>query len=138
MRRHEARERALQALYQIDVGKVEVTPAIHHVLEDESNITDVDLSYVTRLVVGTRSEIDTIDTLLSTHVQGWQLDRIARVDLNVLRLALYELLHESDVDTATIVDEAVELAKSFGSETSSKFVNGVLAKLLPVVAASRN
>lgn len=137
MKRHELRERALQALYQVDVGKAEVDSAVQHVMEDDANVTPAERSFVQRMVRGASLETTEIDNLLNEHVQGWKLDRIARVDLNVLRLAMYELLHEFDVDIATIVDEAVELAKSFSTDESGKFVNGVLARLLPVVRDRR-
>lgn len=133
MKRHEVRQRALQALYQMDVGRAEASDAIAHVIEDEFNPTSGDLAYLRTLVEGTQAHQVRIDELLSSHVEGWQLDRIARVDLSILRLAMYELLEEPDVDAATVVDEAVELAKAFSTEPSGKFINGVLAKLLPVV-----
>ncbi len=134
MKRHEARQRALQALYQIDVGKGETEAAIAHVLEDVSGPIEAgDWAYIRRLVHGTTERLPEIDDILASRVEGWHLDRLARVDLNVLRLAVYELLVESDVDVATIVDEAVELAKDFGTDESGKFVNGVLARVLPVV-----
>lgn len=134
MRRHQAREFALQALYQIDVGKSAPDAAITHALDAVSGPLDPDdLVYISRLVNGTQANLPVVDEMLTARVEGWRLDRLARVDLNVLRLAVYELLHELDVDVATIVDEAVELAKDFGSEDSGKFVNGVLARILPVV-----
>jgi transcription antitermination protein NusB len=137
LKRHDLRERALQALYQVDVGKSEVSGAVQHVMEDDEHATPSDRSFVQRMVQGASMETPQIDNLLSEYVQGWKLDRIARVDLNVLRLAVYELLHEPDVDIATIVDEAVELAKSFSTDESGKFVNGVLARLLPIVRERR-
>jgi N utilization substance protein B len=137
VKRHELRERVLQALYQVDVGKAEVDDAVVHVMEDDKTVTPTETSFVLRMARGVAIQMDEIDTLLTDHVQGWTLDRIARVDLNVLRLAVYELLHEPDVDIATIVDEAVELAKSFSTDESGKFVNGVLARLLPLVRERR-
>jgi transcription antitermination protein NusB len=137
VKRHELRERVLQAVYQVDVGKAEVDDAVVHVMEDDKTVTPTETSFVLRMARGVAIQMDEIDTLLTDHVQGWTLDRIARVDLNVLRLAVYELLHEPDVDIATIVDEAVELAKSFSTDESGKFVNGVLARLLPLVRERR-
>jgi N utilization substance protein B len=133
MRRHEARQRALQALFQIDVGRVRPTDAIQHVLGEVEGATDEDRSYVSWLVEGTAAHLADIDELLSTRVQGWSLDRMAAVDRNILRLAVFELLYEEDLDVATIVDEAVELAKEFSTEESGRFVNGVLARVLPAI-----
>lgn len=129
MRRHEARECALQALFAVDVGKSEADDAVQHVLEDERHVSDDDLQYVMRLVKGTIALMPDIDALLSKHVEGWMVDRIGRVEINVLRLAIYELREEHDVDYATIVDEAVQLAKSFSNESAGRFVNGVLSKV---------
>ncbi|GGI95886.1 N utilization substance protein B [Alicyclobacillus cellulosilyticus] len=138
MGRHEARRCALQALYQIDVGRVRPAAAVAHVLaEAEHPKRERDAEYVRTLVEGTAAHREAIDELLAKHVQGWRLDRIAKVDLNVLRLAVYELMYERDVDVATIVDEAVELAKEFGTEASGRFVNGVLARVLPAATAFR-
>ncbi|MCF8563596.1 transcription antitermination factor NusB [Alicyclobacillus tolerans] len=137
MRRRELRQLALQALYQVDVGKADVAHAVQHVLSELPEVTDGDLSYVTRLATGTRDAVTELDELLKRHVQGWQIERIARVDLNILRLALFELLYERDVDTPTIMNEAVELAKHFSTSESSRFVNGVLARVLPAAEAKR-
>lgn len=133
--RHEARACALQALYQVDVGKSEVFPAIKYTLE-EANPTDSDFAYIRVLVEGTRIHLSDIDELLEHRVEGWQMNRIGRIELNILRLAIYELMHQREVDVATIIDEAVELGKEFGAAQSGKFINGVLAKVLPFV--SRN
>lgn len=136
MTRHETRQYALQALYQIEVGKAETFPAITHVLEDVS-VTDSDLAFMRGLVEGTQEHLQEIDELLMKHIENWTIDRIAKVDLVVLRLAVFELLYGHDVDIATILDEAVELAKEFSTDASGKFVNGVLARLLPVVKEVR-
>ncbi|OFW75349.1 MAG: transcription antitermination factor NusB [Alicyclobacillus sp. RIFOXYA1_FULL_53_8] len=138
MKRHEMRRLALQALYQVDVGKAEVVPAVDHVLAESDGVAaEHERKYILTLTGGVRSQVIELDDLLETHVQGWKIDRIARVDLNILRLALYELLYQQDVDFATVVDEAVELAKHFSTEESGKFVNGVLARLLPIAQERR-
>ncbi|MCL6506965.1 MAG: transcription antitermination factor NusB, partial [Bryobacteraceae bacterium] len=127
MRRGELRQKALQALYQMDVGKAEADAAVHHVMSEVEGVLDGDLRYVQQLVSGTSGHLEELDELLQGAVEGWQLQRIAAVERNVLRLATYESLYELDVDVAVILDQAIELAKSFGSEESGRFVNGVLA-----------
>ena len=131
MTRHEARAKALQALYQIDVGKAETMPAVVHVLEEDTP-TDNDLRFIRRLVEGAVANTGEMDSWIEANVEGWQFDRIGRIERNVLRLSLYELQHEHETDTATILNEAVELAKEYSGTASGKFVNGVLAKLLPL------
>ncbi len=137
MRRRQLRQKALQSLYQIDVGKVDVESAVQSVFEGVDEAGPSDIAFVQSLVSGTVDVLDEADRMLESHVQGWRLDRIARVDHNILRLAVYELLYRPDVDVATVVDEAVELAKAFSTEESGRFVNGVLARLLPVVEERR-
>jgi transcription antitermination protein NusB len=138
MKRHELRARAVQAIYQMDVGQVAALEAVGHVLEgDESTLLSGQRDFVTRLVQGVGVHTADLDELIATHVTGWRLDRIAKVDLAVLRLALYELLFEAETDVATIMDEAVELAKQYSTEESGRFINGALAKLLPVVSERR-
>ncbi len=138
MKRHELRARAVQAVYQMDVGQVAAVEAVSHVLEgDESALLTGQREFVTRLVQGVGFHTDELDELITHHVTGWRLDRIAKVDLAVLRLALYELLFEAQTDVATIMDEAVELAKQYSTEESGRFINGALAKLLPVIKERR-
>jgi N utilization substance protein B len=137
VRRRQLRQKALQSLYQIDVGKVDVDSAVQSVFEGVEEAGPSDIAFVQGLVAGTVQAREEADRLLEAHVQGWRLDRIARVDLNILRLAIYELLYRPDVDVATVVDEAVELAKAFSTEESGRFVNGVLARILPVVEQRR-
>ncbi len=78
---------------------------------------------------GTQSNRERIDKVLSEYLKGWQIDRLSRVDREVLRLAVYELLYTKDTPPKVVVNEAIELAKHFGTEESGKFVNGVLGKL---------
>lgn len=137
MKRHEMRQLALQALYQVDVGKADVERAVGYVLDEIRDVTNQEQAYILKLVRGVRNHLAEFDALLETHVQGWKIERIARVDLNILRLAIYELWYELEVDLATVVDEAVELAKYYSTADSGKFVNGVLAKLLPVAEEHR-
>lgn len=138
MKRRELRARAVQAIYQMDVGQVASTEAVNHVLEgSESQLREGQREFVLRLAQGVGTRLQELDDMIGSHVTGWRLNRIAKVDLAVLRLALYELLFERDTDVATIMDEAVELAKEYSTEESGRFINGALAKLLPVVMEHR-
>lgn len=86
--------------------------------------------HATALVAGTRDRLEEIDSLIRAQTENWRLERMPPVDRNILRLAVYELLHEPDVPQLVVVDEAVELAKRFGSEQSGRFVNGLLDGLI--------
>ena len=83
-----------------------------------------------KLVRGTLESLAEIDELIRAHAENWRLERMPPIDRNILRLALYEMLHEENVPKVVIVDEAIELAKKFGSENSGRFVNGLLDGVL--------
>ncbi|KIL45945.1 transcription antitermination factor NusB [Jeotgalibacillus campisalis] len=126
MKRRTAREKALQALFQMDMNEMEPLEAIDNVLEDEGQD-----EYLESLVVGVNEHKEEIDKMIQEHLQHWKMERLARVDRNILRIALYELLYKKeDVPHNVVLNEAVEISKRFGDDKSSKFVNGVLSKLL--------
>jgi N utilization substance protein B len=85
--------------------------------------------YADQCVRGVRGDLEKLDERIRAASQNWRLERMARIDRNALRLGTYELLTRTDVPRAVILDEAVELAKRFGSDESSKFVNGVLDRV---------
>lgn len=87
-------------------------------------------SYARYLVEGTVEHQEEVDELIRGQADNWRLERMASVDRNILRLAVFELLHEEDVPKLVVMDEAIELAKKFGSEQSGRFVNGILDGLL--------
>ncbi len=84
------------------------------------------LSFAGHIVAGTLENIADIDRTIKTHAQNWDIDRIAKVDLAILRISIYALSYESDIPVTVTIDEAVEIAKQFGSNESYKFVNGIL------------
>ena len=86
--------------------------------------------FAQELVQGTLDNRDKIDDMITAQADNWRLERMPAVDRNVLRLAIYEMLHETDTPKLVVVDEAIELAKKFGSEQSGRFVNGLLDGLL--------
>ncbi|MBU8879331.1 transcription antitermination factor NusB [Bacillus sp. FJAT-29790] len=125
MKRRIAREKALQALFQIDVSQVEIDSAIEHVLEGAPNN-----NYLTKLVSGAVENQNSIDESIKKHLEKWTIERLATVDRNLLRLAVYELRFCSeDVPANVVIDEAIEIAKLYGDDQSSKFINGVLSKI---------
>lgn len=124
MKRRTAREKALQALFQVNVSNTEPNEAIEHVLEEGTPDT-----FMNNLVFGTIEHEKELDALISPYLVNWTIDRIANIDKTILRMAAYELKYEQDVPSNVTLDEAVELAKAFGDDHSSKFVNGVLSKI---------
>ena len=125
MKRRTAREKALQAIFQMDVSQVTSEAALEHVLNGESNDP-----YLNRLVTGTTEHIEAIDEVISNHLEKWTIDRLANVDRNLLRLSVYELMYcQEDVPANVVIDESVEIAKLYGDDQSSRFINGVLSKV---------
>jgi transcription antitermination protein NusB len=87
-------------------------------------------SYAQTIVQGVADHLDELDELIRSQADNWRLERMPAVDRNILRLAVFEMLYEQDIPKLVVVDEAIELAKKFGSEQSSRFVNGLLDGLL--------
>lgn len=124
MKRHEAREKALQALFQIDVGRIPPEEALQNVADGE----EAD-SFLRQLVFGVTEHREEIDELLRANLEKWTLERVANVDRAILRMATYEMKYLDDIPVKVSLDEAVELAKKFGDTKSGRFVNGVLSKV---------
>ena len=126
--RHEARERALQILFQYDVhGK----PGLW--LDEFWKPLEVDAetrAFAEQIVAGVLDKKKELDATLAKYATNWKVSRMPIVDRNILRAGLYEFFWMDDVPAKVTLDEAVELAKSFGDEEASKFVNGVLDKIL--------
>ncbi len=123
--RSKAREAALKILYQLDVTKDSPHEGCllyfrHHRVSVNSQ------PFVTGLVQGTVEHLAQIDPLLTQHATNWTLERMSIVDRNVLRLGAFELLFAEETPPKVVINEAVELAKRFGTPDSGKFVNGVL------------
>ncbi|MEG6522585.1 transcription antitermination factor NusB [Desulfotomaculum sp. 1211_IL3151] len=129
MGRRQARETALQVLFQIDLGKTEPNLALTNTAE-EFGAGPQEIEFARQLVWGTLEHLEDIDAMITGVSKEWQLNRMANVDRNIMRLALYEIKYRSDIPESVSVNEALELAKVFGSPDSARFVNGILGKLL--------
>jgi len=143
MKRHRARIVALQALYERDVqGETCEDPweALLEPLLAEAQLTGEAAHYARTLAAGTWSERERIDQMIAGASDHWDVARMAVVDRNILRLALYELLGQTDVPVRVVFDEAIELGRAFGSTETPQFVNGVLDAIWkhdPVCQAAR-
>jgi transcription antitermination protein NusB len=133
--RHKAREYALQMLYQVETAGVPIAEVIAHFWGDRE-VPEEARAFAERLAAGAAGSLPEIDALLSSNLDNWRLERLAVVDRNVLRLAVYEFLHEADTPSVVIIDEAIEIAKRFGGEDSGQFVNGILDALRKVLEAA--
>lgn len=124
MKRRTARETALQALFQVDVSEIEPNEAIQHALDGK----DSD-EFMEKLVYGTIQHQEELDTMIIPHLVNWTIDRLANVDRGILRMSAYELKYEEEIPSSVTLDEAIELAKTFGDDGASSFVNGVLSSI---------
>ena len=127
--RRSGREAALQMLFQIEASEVTPDQAIDLFWRTFDEADPEGRAYADALVRGVNEHMATIDERIVAASKNWRLSRMSRVDRNLLRLGTYELMFRPDVPRPVILDEAVELAKSFGSEESPRFVNGVLDKI---------
>lgn len=123
--RRRARELALQLLYQSELTGAPPEHMQRHFEEWQSSSDSV-REFADHLLRGALEHREEIDSELDRQTAHWRLDRLATVDRNILRLALYELLFDNDTPHAVVIDEAIEIAKKFGAEESARFVNGVL------------
>jgi N utilization substance protein B len=152
-KRREARERAVQFLFQHDLNPPEdLSAALEHFWESQRAAAIAgDKGYATwgqpvelppataeetairafadPLIRGTLEHRDEADGIIRKHAKNWELHRIAAVDRNVLRLAIYEMLHREDIPPVVSINEAVDVAKKFSTQDSGKFVNGILDKV---------
>ena len=123
--RRKAREFALQMLYQVETSGTPMNDVSAAFWEDRDIPADV-RAFADRLARGTASALTAIDTILAESLENWRLERLAIVDRNILRLAVYEFLHETETPPIVIIDEAIEVARRFGGEESWQFANGIL------------
>ena len=123
--RRKAREIAIQILYQADVAGVPFSEAFA-TYEGYFNPSPKVLSFARELVNGVAEKQEEIDKVIERYSKNWKLSRMSAIDRNILRLATYELLFRPDIPPKVSINEAVELAKAFGTEESASFVNGIL------------
>ena len=127
--RRRSRAFALQALYEIDLSSHSVDGSVGW-LREEQGLPAEALPFALQLINGVIEHRSEIDELIHELAPTWPVRHLASIDRNILRLALYEVKFEADVPPKAAINEAVELAKAFGSETTSKFVNGVMGTVM--------
>ena len=135
MSRRVAREAAFKALFQVDIGKCEPDPSLRQAVEG-SGITTNSEQFLAELLTGTLDKLDELDDMIEKYLVKWEFKRLPAVVRNLLRLALYEINYRQDIPSAVSINEALELAKTYGcgSELLS-FMNGLLDKIAGAVRA---
>ena len=129
MSRRVAREKALQALFQIDLVGADTEAALTYVLE-VSSLEEKDREFAASLVRGVLAHQQECDQYIARYARQWELDRLANVDKNILRLALFEMKYLLEIPHSVSINEAIELAKAFSSDASARFINGLLDSAL--------
>lgn len=129
--RRRAREKAIILLYQMDLlGKKP-----EEIVENDQLVGKKFDEFSLKLINGVTDNLKEIDKIISSTVQNWSLDRIAVIDRNILRVAIYEMIHEDDIPLKVSVDEAIEIAKNLGQKPDTpKFINGILGKFLSKIS----
>ncbi len=125
MGRKQAREGTMQALFQMSLNKDYSEDALRVYL-DNFSFEDSEKQYVVSAIEKITEEIETIDEFINENLQGWELERLAKVDLSILRIAIYEILYRDDIPVQVSINEAIEISKKYSTEDSYRFINGVL------------
>jgi N utilization substance protein B len=127
MGRKESRESAMKILFEANYRADEIEDIFENFLSEE-NPGDKEFKYISSVVRGALDNKEVIDRKIEEYSKGWKINRIGRVDLTILRLSIFELLF-SDVPVGVVINEAVELAKKYGTDKSGAFINGILSNI---------
>ena len=132
MGRRELREQIFLLLFRVEFNSPEDMPEQIRMFfeDDETYFSEKDEAYITEKYAKIIEKKSELDSLIDEKAEGWDVKRMGKVELAVLRLALYEMKYDEDVPTGVAINEAVELAKKFGQDNSGSFVNAILAKLV--------
>jgi N utilization substance protein B len=123
--RREGRELALQILYALDLNPIKVEETLR-LFRENSRAAEHVRTFAEELAAGVTANRDEIDKLIAGTSKNWAISRMAKVDLNILRVAVFELVFRSDIPRNVTINEAIEVAKKFGTEDSPAFINGIL------------
>jgi N utilization substance protein B len=127
--RRKARELALQMLFQHDMSG-NAPDMILSTFEELQKSKPNTREFAVKVFKGTVDNLAKIDDMITAQADNWRIERMAVVDRNIIRMSIYEFLHENDTPKLVIIDEAIEIAKKFGTQKSSQFINGILDGIL--------
>ncbi len=116
----------MQALYSWDASKPDRKRLLEFEWVDRREGREETFAFARLIITGVLEQIDAVDAAIGDHLEHWEISRLSRVDLAILRMAAYSLMFQSDVPASVTIDEAVAIAKEFGADESYKFVNGVV------------
>lgn len=131
MSRRELRERIFKMVFRVEFHpEEELKEQLEIFLEENEPMDEADEAYIQKKYEAIREKIPEIDEAINAHTKGWKTDRIGKVELAIIRLGVYEMLYDEEIPTSVAINEAVELAKKYGTDEAPGFVNGVLAKIV--------
>ena len=128
MSRRDAREKAFMLLYQLEIQRGDEESQLVSFIE-EREVSETEIEYMTQLVRGVRTQVEELDKLFTPFLKRWTKDRLPKVDLTILRLAVFEMFFMQDVPKNVAISEAVLLCKKYSSEESRSYINAVLGRL---------
>ena len=130
MGRRELREQIFKLLFRIEFNEKDEMPEQEELFfqEEENAASEKDEQYILKKYQDIVSKVDVIDEMINETAKGWETSRMGKVDLTLIRLAVYEIKYDDEIPTGVAINEAVELAKKFGQDNSPSFSNGILAK----------
>lgn len=130
MSRKKARDNAFKCVYELEFGMNEnLEKILENCYEENDNKPD-EKDYIEKVLKGVKENLKEIDDIILSKLKNWSIDRIAKIDLAILRLSIYEIKYMEDIPVKVSANEAVELAKTYGNNDSKSFVNGVIAKVI--------
>lgn len=135
MTRREAREQAFQILFEQAVTGAKVDDILHDASEARDFIPN---SFAEEVAFGVEENAQQIDAVISQHIRGWSLHRLSKVALALLRLAVYEMLFDDSIPSSVSINEAVELAKTYGGKEDAPYINGVLATVVKILNGEKD
>ena len=131
MSRKSSREKAMELSFGVELSKDSPEEAIETFVDNyEGDIKNLDLGYIKEVLYGVDSKRDELDSIIKSNLQNWKIERIAKINLTILRLAVLEMKYIEDVPARVALNEALELAKKYSDEKSDSFINAVLDKVL--------
>ena len=131
MNRRKSREAAMKLIYEMQIKKEGFEEIIENFKEHtEEDTSELDLEYIENSLKGVTENIEVIDATISKHLINWKLERLSKIDISILRLAIYEITFEEDIPNIVCVNEAIELAKEYSQDITGAFINGVLGRLV--------
>ncbi|MCR4956237.1 MAG: transcription antitermination factor NusB [Lachnospiraceae bacterium] len=130
MKRRELRDRIFKMLFRVEFHEADsLGEQLQEFIAENEPMEEEDEAYIEHKYLAIKEKIEEIDAKINENAKGWKTSRMGKVDLTIIRLGVYEMLYDEEIPTSVAINEAVELAKKYGTDDSPAFVNGILAKM---------